>query len=157
VLAAARRLTGRQWLGGLLLIVGLGATVALAFIAGAKKPPSQSVQVGLAALSILANAGASFAFSGVGRADPSHARQSAARLIRTATQAASARETAERAFEANLPKVALHSAMGMMSVHLSYIEDGLIGAVDDWRVFHPYAVEQAEGSTDDRSGDHDDD
>ena len=47
--------------------------------------------------------------------------------------------------------------MGMMSVHLSYIEDGLIGAVDDWRVFHPYAVEQAEGSTDDRSGDHDDD
>lgn len=153
MLAQLRRWSGHQWIGGLLLTVGLGATIVLAYVAGANKPPSQSVQVGLAALSILANAGASLAFSRVGRADPTHAQQSAARLIALANQTMSARTAAETAFEGTGTEGELHTAMGMMSVHLSYIEDGLVGAVEDWRVFQRYAVEQAEGSTDDRQHD----
>lgn len=144
-----RRWTGRQWLGGVLLLLGLGATVALAYVAGASNPPSQSVQVGLAALSILANSGATLTFSGIGRADPTHAQQSAARLIMLARQTAVARTAAETTFGGTSTKSELHTATGMMSVHLSYIEDGLVGAVEDWRVFHRHAVEQAEGSGDD--------
>lgn len=155
MLAAVRRLTWRQWLGGCLLLAGFGATIALAYVAGASKPPSQSVQVGLAALSILAGTGATITFSGVGRADPTHAQRSAARLFGLASQAANARTAAETAFSGNTTKADLHTTMGMMSVHFSYMEDGLVQAVEDWRVFHPFAVEQAEDIQDrnDGSGD----
>lgn len=153
MLAATRPWTGRQWLGGVLLLVGIGATLMLAYVAGANKPPSQAVQVGLAALSILANTGASLTFNGVGRADPTHAQRSSGRLLLLARQAAGAKVTAEGTFESDANKNQLHTAMGMMSRDWSYIEDGLVEALEDWRVFHRYAVEQAEGSSDDRQYD----
>jgi hypothetical protein len=39
--------------------------------------------------------------------------------------------------------------MGQLSVHLSYLEEGYIDAIEDWRVFHPDAVEKAERSEND--------
>lgn len=152
MLAAIGRWTWRQWIGGALLAIGLGATVALAYFAGASKPPTQAAQVGLAALTILANAGASFVFSGLGRADPTHAQQSVARLVRLADRASGARLVAETNFTSNPTKGDLHAVIGQMSVHLSYLEDGLVEAVEDWRVFHPFAVRQAEDSQNHNNG-----
>ena len=38
----------------------------------------------------------------------------------------------------------MRQAMGELSVHLSYLEEGYLNAIEDWRVFHPDAVEKAE-------------
>jgi hypothetical protein len=43
----------------------------------------------------------------------------------------------------------MRQAMGQLSVHLSYLEEGYIDAIEDWRVFHPDAVEKAERSEND--------
>jgi len=39
--------------------------------------------------------------------------------------------------------------MGELSVNLSYLEEGYLNAIEDWRIFHPDAVEKAERSEND--------
>jgi hypothetical protein len=144
------RFSGRQWLGTALLLVATGLTVLLAYLAGAKQAPSQAAQAELAALIIAAQLGAAWVFSGYGKADPSHAERSAARLFRLAQRARDCGHQTQELFEDRATqKHDLHAAMGIASTNFDWLQDGLIEAIGDWRVFHPRAVEQAEGNDDD--------
>ena len=84
-------------------------------------------------------------FSGQGRADPSHAQQSSARLFWLARRAKDAGARAQHLFEGAPTELELHAQMGVLSTEFSWLEDSLVLAIDDWRVFHAQAVEEAEG------------
>jgi hypothetical protein len=43
----------------------------------------------------------------------------------------------------------MRQVVGELSVHLSYLEEGYLNAIEDWRVFHSAAVEKAERSEND--------
>jgi hypothetical protein len=140
------RLRPRQRWGGLLAAAGAGLTVLLAFLSNQTKPPGASTQALIALLAILAQLGSAWTFAGAGKADPGLAERSVARLVGLATRASIARAMAEKCQEVNPGTPAMRQAMGQLSVHLSYLEEGYIDAIDDWRVFHPDAVEKAERS-----------
>jgi hypothetical protein len=142
-----RRLRPRQWLGGALALIGAGLTVLLALVGNQTKPPPASTQALIAFLAILAQVGAAWAFAGDGKADPTLAQRCVARLIGLAQRAEAARLAAETLNEAGGSAADMKRAMGQMSVHLSYIEEGYVNAIEDWRVFHPGAVEKAEGKS----------
>ncbi len=144
------RLRPRQRWGGLLATAGAGLTVLLAFLSNQTKPPAASTQALIALLAIFAQLGSAWAFAGVGKADPGLAERSVARLVGLAARASLARTMAEKCREENPGAPALRQAMGQLGVHLSYLEEGYIDAIDDWRVFHPEAVEKAERSDNDR-------
>ena len=141
-----KRLQPRQRWGGALAAVGAGLTVLLAFLSNQTKPPAASTQALIALLAILAQLGSAWTFSGAGKADPGLAERSVARLVGLAARASLARAMAEKFREASPGASAMRQAMGEMSVHLSYLEEGYLNAVDDWRVFHPDAVKKAERS-----------
>jgi len=138
------RLGPRQQLGGALATAGAGLTVLLAFLSNQAKPPAASTQALIALLAILAQLGSAYAFSGVGRADPGLAERSVARLLALAARASFAKAAAEKCKEESPGAPAMRQAMGEVSVHLSYLEEGYIEAIEDWRVFHPDAVNKAE-------------
>lgn len=140
------RLRPRQRWGGLLATAGAGLTVLLAFLSNQTRPPGASTQALIALLAILAQLGSAWTFSGAGKADPGLAERSVARLVGLATRASIARGMAEKCQEVNPGTPAMRKAMGQLSVHLSYLEEGYINAIEDWRVFHPDAVEKAERS-----------
>jgi hypothetical protein len=152
VVAWWKQLQPRQRWGGALAAVGAGLTVLLAFLSNQHKPPAASTQALIALLAILAQLGSAWAFSGVGKADPGLAERSVARLVGLATRASLAKAVAEKCRGTNpgVPASAIRQAMGELSVHLSYLEEGYLDAIDDWRVFHPDAVNKAERSEDDR-------
>jgi hypothetical protein len=91
----------------------------------------------------------SLAFSGVGKADPGLAERSVARLVGLAVRANLAKAMAEKCREANPGVSTMRQAMGELSVHLSYLEEGYINAIEDWRIFHSDVVEKAERSEND--------
>jgi len=125
--------------------VGFALTVLLAFVGGAHKPASQATDAVIVILITLSQGGAAWVFSGQGRADPSHAQQSAARLAWLARRAHAAGVRAQQSFEGLSTGDELHSQMGVLSTEFSWLEDGLVLAIGDWRVFHPRAVQEAEG------------
>lgn len=134
----------RQRWGGALAVTGVVFTVLLALLGSRSSPPAASTQALLALLAILAQAGSAWVFSGDGKADPGLARRSVSRLVGLARHANEARLTAQTLKE-NSPTVAeFRHEIGPLSVHLSYLEEGLIEAVEDWRVFHPDAVARVE-------------
>lgn len=140
------KLRPRQRWGGLLVIIGAGLTVVLAFLSNQTKPPAASTQALIALLAILAQLGSAWAFSGAGKADPGLAERSVGRLVGLATRASLARVMAEKSRETNPGVTVMRQAMGELSVHLSYLEEGYLDAIEDWRIFHPDAVEKAERS-----------
>jgi hypothetical protein len=144
-----RRLQPRQRWGGALAAAGAGLTVLLAFLSNQTKPPVASSQALIALLAILAQLGSAWAFSGVGKADPGLAERSVARLVGLAARASLAKSRAEKCREASPGVPAMRQVVGELSVHLSYLEEGYLNAIDDWRVFHPAAVEKAERSEND--------
>ena len=144
-----KRLQARQKWGGALAAVGAGLTVLLAFLSNRTQPPAASTQALIALLAIFAQLGSAWAFSGAGKADPGLAERSVARLVGLAARASLARAMAEKCREANPGAPAMRQAMGELSVQLSYLEEGYLNAIDDWRVFHPDAVKKAERSEDD--------
>jgi hypothetical protein len=118
----------------------------LALLSSHTKPPAASTQAVLALFAILAQIGAAWAFSGVGKADPGLAESSVAHLYGLAVKAGIARLIAEKCVDENLSAPTMRKAMGELSVHLSYLEDGYVSAIEDWRIFQPGAVEKAKGS-----------
>jgi hypothetical protein len=142
------RLRPRQRIGGVLALLGVGLTVLLAFLSNRSEPPAASTQALIALLAILAQLGSAWTFSGDGKADPGLAQRSVGRLVGLALRADSARQLTERMHAGGATASEVKQAMGQVSVHLSYIEEGYLNAIEDWRVFHPYAVEKAERSGD---------
>lgn len=142
-----RRQSSRRKLGGLLSLLGVGLTVALAFLGNEDEPPAASTQALIALLAILSQFGAAGVFSGDGRADPTLAQRSVARLIRMARRASEARLAAEALQTSGLQAAQMRAGVGELSVHLSYLEEGYLESIDDWRTFHPDAVQQAEGKS----------
>lgn len=134
----------RRWGGGL-AVLGAALTVALAFLGSKEEPPASSTQALLALLAILAQSGAAWIFSEEGKADPTLAQRSVARLFRLGQRAGQARQTAELLCSKDAPIAAVREGMGQLSVHLSYLEEGFVESIDDWRTFHKAAVEAAEG------------
>jgi hypothetical protein len=141
--------TGRQVLGGVLAVIAAGFTVALAIFGNTKSPPPASTQGLLAFLGILAQFGAVWAFAGHGKADPTLAQRSVGRLVNLAQQAHGAKLLAERMQAEDVTPAKARLGVGQLSVHLSYLEEGYIEAIDDWRMFHPKVVEDAERKTSD--------
>lgn len=138
------RWSARQVWGVILAVVGAGLTVLLAFLGNTKSPPPASSQASIAAFAILAQLGAAWVFSGHGRADPTLAQRSVARLFGYAQRANAARQLAEALHGDKVGIADMRQGIGQLSVHLSYLEEGYLYSIDDWRVFHPRAVEQAE-------------
>jgi hypothetical protein len=139
-----RNLTARQRWGAFLAFVGVGLTVALAYLGNTEKPPAASTQALIALLAILAQVGAVWIFSGDGKADPTLAQRSVARLVTLAERASQARRAAEVLHTDGASAGKVREGVGQLSVHLSYLEEGYLESIDDWRMFHPKAVEQAE-------------
>lgn len=139
-----RDLPTRRKVGGALVIAGAGLTVLLAFLGNADEPPSASTQALIAFFAIVTQLGGAWTFSGEGRADPSLAQRSVSRLVRLAQRTAAARAQAEGLTQRGTAAADLSDGVGHLSVHLSYIEEGIVEAVEDWRAFHPRAVKTAE-------------
>jgi hypothetical protein len=140
----------RQWLGIALVIFSIGVTFALAVAAGAKTPPSQATYALFVLVSAAAQIGAAWAFSGVGRADPTLARSSVVGLFWLTRRASSAGETAQSVFEEATDANDLRMALGIASTEFSWLEEGLLLQIDGWRSFHKQVVNDAEGEqTDD--------
>jgi len=131
-------------LGGALTLTGAALTVALAFLGNVSEPPSAAWQAFIAFLAIVAQIGAAIMFGKEGRTDPAFAQRSVSRLVGLAKRASEARETAELLAERGAPVGEVREAIGVLSVHLSYFEEGYLDAIDDWRTFHPDAVQAAE-------------
>jgi hypothetical protein len=138
------RARSRQLLGGLLLVGGAGTTIILAFAAGSKHPPSQSVDAALAFLGILSQFSAAWVIRGEGRADPTHATQSVRRLLAMATRTREVGRRAEKLFEGEPTPQDLHTEMGILSALMSWMQEDVVLAIEDWRAFHAQAVAEAE-------------
>lgn len=142
------RLRVRQRWGGALAAIGAALTVLLAFLGNRTEPPAASTQALVAFLAILAQAGSAWTFSGDGKADPGMAQRSVGRLVNLGRRAEAARLATERLQASGAGAPELRRAIDQLSVHLSYLEEGYVEAIEDWRIFHPYAVHQAERSQD---------
>lgn len=130
---------------GVALIAGsVAVTVWLGIRSASKEPPTlaeSSVYVVFA--SVLQIAGG-VTFAKVGRADPTHARSAVRRLHRMAVGAHSARIIVEQA--EGQPAAKQQKALGEISVHLSYIEESAVDAIEDWNEFHRDALAKILGS-----------
>lgn len=121
------------------LVIGAFAlTVALAFL-----PTEEGWGVTVAVILVLVAGGlqfgSAFIFDKAGRADPSLAKAAVGRLILLASQAKRARVRAENSF-ATETGAKSKTSVGQLSVDLSYIEEGIAAAAQDWALFHPDAI-----------------
>ena len=137
----------RAWVGGSLVAIGALLSVAVAVLGSRHTPPSASIQGLLAFVAIVIQVAAASTFARLGRADPALARSAASRLLRLARRAVEARQLAEGIAEQQGGPQAHKAAAGRLSVHLSYLEEGFVESVEDWRSFHPDAVGIAERNT----------
>lgn len=134
--------TKKLW-GVALLSTGAGLTILIAVLGSVEQPPSAQTHGTLAALALLAQLGASWVFSGLGRADPSMTERAVSRLLTVGQRAANARSEVETLHESKLTAIEARNAMGRLSVTLSYLEEGYVEAIRDWEVFHPNVVGKA--------------
>jgi hypothetical protein len=141
----AASLSRRFW-GILLQAATVGFAVLLAVLGGGKEQPSKATNALIVVLVAVAQVGAGWAFSGEGKADPALAERSVSRLFQLASRAEQAEQKAQRDFESTVPEDPLHANMGILSTELSWIAEGLVQAIGDWRTFHPQAVGRAEGT-----------
>lgn len=137
----------RPWLrkpttqaGGLVLL-GFLATAIIALLGNGTQWPVLLLLTLLAG--IFQYAGAS-KFHDTGKADPSLARASTRRLLGLATRARASKELAERAYEGG-GAAESKRLMGRLSAELSYIEEGAVQAIEDWREFHREALKEIDG------------
>ncbi|WP_065571420.1 hypothetical protein [Microbacterium oleivorans] len=118
----------------------MGVTIFLACL------PQDTVSTPLvsALLVILAavlQGGSAFTFGSIGRADPSLARTAVRRLIDLTATTQRARVRAETAYE-NATASEMKSSMGLLTVELAGIEEGVASAALDWAEFHPEAIKK---------------
>lgn len=131
----------RRFWGSLVLVAAIAVTVLLGVLSGAEKQPSRSTSALLVILASSFQLVSVLLFSGIGRADPSLARAAVRRLIAMGLRASAARHLAESTFgSGNVTE--LRSGMGRLSVDLSWIEEGLIEAAEDWHEFHRDALKE---------------
>lgn len=144
-----RVIASRRTAGTLLVAVGAGLTILLTYLGNTKEPPAASTQGLTALLAILAQLGGAWIFSAEGKADPTLAERSVGRLVSIAQRARQARESAELLHTTKGLPPTVRLGIGQLSVHLSYLEEGVLHSIDDWRTFHPKAVTLAEGGSSD--------
>lgn len=130
----------KQVLGSALLIVSAVFTVILAFLGASDAPATRAEITLLAVLVLAAQGGSVWAFSGHGKADPTHAARSYNRLVRLGVRAANAQRIAESAYDSNSGVAHLRSTMGVLSTEFSWVQEGIVQSALDWKAFHPSAV-----------------
>lgn len=133
--------------GVVLSLLAIGVILLLAFLTGGEKPPSRSTNLLIAVVAAAFQLAAGWIFASSGRVDPAHVQASARRLMVLGWQTAVVKKGAQRAFEADpkLTPTQFHAQMGMLSAQLSFLEEDVVSSIDDWRLIHELAVEQAEG------------
>jgi len=124
-----------------MLTVGFLITVWFTIRASQASGPSIAESALLVVLAALCQVGAAWAFGGEGKADPAHALRSSERLYELGFRAQQAGQLAETAYESNATRQELASTMGRLSVHLNFIEEGIVGGLKDWQAFHPDAMQ----------------
>lgn len=142
--AKIRDIPAQAWAGSGLLAIGVALTVAIAVLGSSSKPASASTQALLTLMAALAQVGAALTFARIGRADPTLARSAVSRLIRLARRAIEGRQLADGLAVHDAVPAELRAAAGRLSVHLSYLEEGFVESVEDWRSFHPATVKNVE-------------
>ncbi len=130
---SSTRVIGGWLIGGAFML-----TVALAFV-----PTGEAWGVTVAVILVLVAGGlqfgGAFMFNKAGRADPSLAKAAVRRLILLSDRTKRARLQAQEAFE--VPSAAKSKlSLGQLSTALSYIEEEVGMAANDWALFHPDAI-----------------
>lgn len=133
----------RTFWGVVLLVAGILVMIYMAAQSSTITPPTALESTLLVAISSGLQIASVAVFNGNGRADPSLARSAVRRLIELTARASKARILAEHAYELSTPADAKR-VMGLMSVELSYIEEGIAGGAKDWAEFHPEAIKKLE-------------
>lgn len=135
-----------KWLraGGILLTtIGILLTLWLAVSGSQKEPPSASMQGVIALAGVVAQVGAAWLFSGVGKPDPALADRAVSRLARAGGLAQTVNSNMEELFEgtgdAKTPSER-HALLGKLSVRTSFLGEEIIEAIEDWNTFAPDAV-----------------
>lgn len=136
----------KRFLGWSALAVGIGLAAVLAFAQGGSKPPSRATDALLVVLIAISQGGSAWAFGSIGKADPSHVRQSAAKLVATARMAQESEKKVQAAFESGGTQHVLRTELGIASRDLSWIVELLAISADDWRVAFPEAFPKIEES-----------
>jgi len=126
--------------GAGLFVAGVGVTIFLACL------PQDTVSTPLvsALLVVLAavfQGASALVFRAIGRADPSLARTAVRRLIELTARTQRARVRAENAYE-TASAGEMKANMGLLTVELANIEEGVAGAALDWAEFHPEAIKK---------------
>lgn len=131
----------------LLIAVGFAFTIALGVLNGNEKQPGRSTSALLVVVGGIFQLAGAATFNKVGKADPTLASSSVRRLRRLGGRAGEARKLSEDAFESGGNATSLRQTMGVLSVKLSFIEDGLVDQIEDWRLFHEETVRELEEGT----------
>lgn len=121
------------------MVLGFLVTAYVAYLGSQDPPPAVLVNVVLVILAGLCQIIAGSQFQGIGRADPGLARASVRRLVAMTQRVAARKRVVEEAYDTG-GAVELRKVMGLLSVDLSWLEEGLLHAKDDWVEFHEDAL-----------------
>lgn len=138
---ARRFKRGGSWA---LIVASLLVTAYLAHKGSSEKPPTGPESLALALLAAALQIGGAGIFTSLSRADPGLVDAVARRLIKATSKTKGARRAAEASQEFDDPESARHM-IRRLNVELSWIEDELVEAVDDWALVHPEVVNDLEG------------
>jgi hypothetical protein len=145
------KITRQQLVAGSLVAIGFGLTLYLGVLQGATHQPSRATSALLVVLSGIFQFAGAAQFLKIGKADPALARAAVRRIINMTARTREARKAAELTFDVGTA-AECKKLLGRVSVELSWIEEGLVNAIDDWNEFHKIALrELVEGIEDDGS------
>jgi len=133
----------RAAVGGTLFgLLGLLLVGYLAYIgADADEPPSVNEVVAIALFTSIAQVLASFMWSRVGRAHPSHARSAVIRLWRSHIRAAALSLLAQKAYEEGTDDER-RLQLGIITATLDAVAEDIGDSLDDWATLHPSVVDE---------------
>lgn len=137
----------RKTWGVVMQVFTVAFAVLLALLGSEDKPPSKATNALIIVLIAGAQFGSAWAFGKDGKADPALAERSVSRLIGLAARARQAEIATQQAFEGTTRGQALRVELGVMATEFSWMSEGLLQAIEDWRTFHPDAVGRAEGTS----------
>lgn len=125
-----RNISAKQAVGGFFALLGVVLTIVSAVVTG----PNQLLT---AVIAVFAQIAAAYLFAAEGRVHPSHAKRAFSRLLGLAERARQAERRAQDDFESNDKSAEdRQTQMGLLSVELSWIGDGLYSAAADWIAFN---------------------
>jgi hypothetical protein len=147
----AVKITRQQVVAGALVLAGFGLTVYLGVLQGATHPPSRATSALLVVLAGIFQFAGAAQFQKIGKADPALARAAVRRIIKMTARTREVRKLTELTYDVGTAAES-KKALGRISVELSWLEEGLLSAIDDWNEFHYIALrELIEGIEDDGS------